>query len=96
MTPEELREKRDYARINAEIRGENINENVSDVTTLVKFQENDGESLPLTQCVCGKKFDAWDFILGVYQDNPTRCKDCGREFFFSVEIRVYQVEGNDS
>ena len=62
-----------------------------DVTEQVTFEFNDDEALPLTRCVCGKKFRAWECILGVYPDMPDACPACGRYLYFSVEIRVYEV-----
>ena len=64
-----------------------------DVTDQVDFHLNDGEALPLTRCVCGKKFPAWDFILGMYEDMPHTCPECGRRLYFKPSIRVYEVEG---
>ncbi len=64
-----------------------------DVTDSVDFENNDDECLPLTKCVCGQKFEAWDFIISIYNDSELihKCPKCGRGFIFSNEIRVYQV-----
>ena len=62
-----------------------------DVTDLVKFQNKDGSMLPIIKCVCGARFQSRKFMIGIYRDNPTYCELCGRPFYFSVEIRVYQV-----
>lgn len=61
-----------------------------DITNRVKFGENDGEFLPLTQCICGCKFDSWDCILNIYRDMPFEC-DCGRKLYFSNKITVYEI-----
>lgn len=63
-----------------------------DVTTLVDFENSDDEFLPLTKCVCGAKFSAWDFVLSIYADAPKSCPECGRKFYFRNAIRVFQVE----
>lgn len=62
-----------------------------DVTTDVEFSDVDGEALPLTRCVCGKLFDSWDIIVGVYRDHPWTCTRCKRQLYFENNIRVYQV-----
>jgi len=64
---------------------------VNDITKLVDFGDNDGESLPLTKCACGRVWDSWDFILGIYPDMAHTCLGCGRRLFFSVAIRVYEI-----
>lgn len=64
-----------------------------DVTESVYFGENDGEYMPLTQCVCGHKFYLWDFILGIYRDMASACPSCGRKLYFCNSIRVYEVTG---
>jgi hypothetical protein len=62
-----------------------------DITDQVEFYNNDDESLPLTKCACGKVFDAWDFILSIYDDLPKTCRYCGRKMYFKLEIRVFEV-----
>ena len=64
---------------------------MNDVTERVDFSENDGESLPLTKCVCGEKFSPWDQVLGVYRDHPWECPKCGAKLYFTFTIRVFQV-----
>jgi hypothetical protein len=61
-----------------------------DVTQLVSFENNDDEMLPLTVCVCGAEYPAWEFILGIYRDMARKCA-CGRRLYFSNGIRVYEV-----
>lgn len=63
-----------------------------DITSEVSFERNDDECLPLTKCACGRKFPAWDFILGMERDYPHAC-DCGRRLYFTLDIKVFEVEG---
>lgn len=63
-----------------------------DVTDKVDFDNPDDECLPLTKCVCGEKFQPWEFIISIYEDAQGSCEKCGRKFFFRNAIRVYQVE----
>jgi len=63
-----------------------------DVTDQVEFNNPDDELLPLTKCVCGKTFESWDFNIGVYDDMPTECSNCGRKFVFENNVKVFQVE----
>ena len=63
-----------------------------DITDQVDFHTNDDEALPLTKCACGATFEPWDFILSIYKDYPKVCPICGRMMYFSVEIRVYEIE----
>ena len=65
--------------------------NDKDVTDLVDFYTNDDEALPLTQCVCGKKYGMWDFIISVYREDAHECEDCGAKLYFTNTITVYQV-----
>lgn len=62
-----------------------------DITSQVKFGNSDDEFLPLTECACGEKFEAWDFILSIYRDTPKTCSKCGRKMYFSNSITVYEV-----
>ena len=64
-----------------------------DVTSLVKFQNNDDEHLPITKCVCGKQFEPWSFIISIYEEDARKhhCENCGRAYFFRNEIRIYCV-----
>lgn len=64
-----------------------------DITAEVEFGDSDGESLPLTRCACGKKYDFYDCVLSIYRDMPTSCA-CGRQLYFSNRITVYEI-GND-
>lgn len=62
-----------------------------DVTNQVDFQLNDDELLPMTRCACGAKFAPWNFSIGIEKDYPNECPVCGRRFYFSVQIHVYEV-----
>ena len=61
-----------------------------DVTDQCRFNDNDGEHLPLIQCVCGKEFQPWDFIISPYRDMAHRC-ECGRKLYFQNKITVYEI-----
>ena len=65
---------------------------ITNVTDQVDFQGNDDELLPITQCVCGAKFQPWTFVIGVYQDDPCECPKCSAKLFFTWNVTVYQVE----
>jgi len=62
-----------------------------DVTAKVDFGEVDGESLPLTKCVCGARFPLWEEIMSIYADRPWECPKCKTKLYFTCAIRVYQV-----
>jgi DNA-directed RNA polymerase subunit RPC12/RpoP len=62
-----------------------------DVTEYVEFSENDGECLPIIKCVCGAKFEAWKFIISIYDDNPKACPSCGIKLMFQMALKVYEV-----
>ncbi len=61
-----------------------------DITDEVRFELNDGESMPLIECVCGEKSEPWDFILGMDRDYPHECPNCKRKLYFKANIRVYE------
>lgn len=63
-----------------------------DVTSEVQFGNNDDEHLPLTKCICGETFELWGFMIGVYKDDPDECPECGRKYYFSNSIVIYQIE----
>ena len=64
---------------------------IVDVTKQVDFHFNDDEWLPITKCVCGEKFSAWDFIISIYEDSPYKCPKCGAKLFWGSNIKVYQI-----
>lgn len=64
-----------------------------DVTSQVEFGDIDSESLSLTKCVCGKPFASWGRIISIYPDLAKPCRECGRRFFFTVDIKVFEVIG---
>jgi DNA-directed RNA polymerase subunit RPC12/RpoP len=68
---------------------------IKDVTDQVDFENNDDEFLPLTKCVCGHRFHAWDFMLSIYDNDPHECPHCGAKLFFSNAIRVYEIIRNN-
>ncbi len=63
-----------------------------DVTDQVDFRNPDDELLPVTKCVCGAEFNTWMFNISIYDDQPTKCPQCGRKFVFHQIIRVYEVQ----
>jgi hypothetical protein len=63
-----------------------------DVTDQVKFLNSEDEMLPLTQCICGQVFEPWDFTLGIYRGLVRPCPSCGRQLYFRVNVRVYEVQ----
>ncbi len=67
--------------------------NYKNVTGEVDFQNNDDEALPITRCICGTEFDPWEFIISIYDDNPSECPVCGAKLFFRINTNVYQVIG---
>lgn len=65
------------------------------VTALVSFGDNDANLLPLTECVCGERFDLRDFNLRNDRDEPMTCHSCGRKLYFEIDIVVYERRDND-
>lgn len=66
----------------------------TDITEKVEFSRGDiydGEALPIRRCVCGAKFDGWEFIISIYPDIPHTCPVCNRKLYFVSVIRVYEV-----
>ncbi len=67
-----------------------------DVTAAIITGAIDGELLPLLKCVCGHRFPAWLFVLGIDRENATMCPSCSRELYFRGTISVFEVQrGND-
>lgn len=64
-----------------------------DVTDLVDFSNPDDECLSLIRCVCGQEFPAWTFVISIYSDTPRECDSCGRKFYFSSSVRIFEVLG---
>jgi hypothetical protein len=64
---------------------------IADVTNQVEFDNPDDECLPITQCVCGEKFQRWDFIISIYDNITSVCPKCGAKLYFRNAIRIYQV-----
>ena len=62
-----------------------------DVTDQVEFGWNDEECMPITKCVCGANFEAWAYIISIYEEGPYRCRKCGVGLYFRPAIRVYKV-----
>ena len=68
---------------------------IIDVTQDVSFQNPDDEALPLVKCVCGHKWEPWEFIISIYQDMPEECPYCGTKYFFKNLIHVYRVDNKE-
>jgi len=68
-----------------------------DVTDKVEIGDIDGESLSFIKCVCGKRFDYWDFIINICQDIEvaSACPNCGRKFCFRAKVTVYCINEDE-
>jgi len=66
----------------------------TDVTHLIDYSQiNDGEYLVLTKCVCGKPiYDSFDGGISIYGKNIDPMPCCGRKLYFSMSVKVYEVE----
>ena len=66
---------------------------IKNITNLVDFSNSDDECLPITKCVCGNKFDPWDFIISIYDDEEyiIGCPECGAKLYFRNAVQVYQI-----
>lgn len=62
-----------------------------DVTEQFQFGNSDDELLPVTKCACGAKFPMWNHNLSVYEDDPRDCEHCGRKFYFTQRIQIFEV-----
>jgi hypothetical protein len=65
---------------------------IVNVTAQVDFELNDDESLALTKCVCGARFEPWTFIIDMYKNDPVACPMCDRKLFFTLDIAVFEVQ----
>ena len=63
-----------------------------DVTNQVKQGPMDDEILCITKCVCGKQFALWDFVIRAGNDDPVECPECDRRLYFTMAVRVYEVQ----
>ena len=70
-----------------------MNKTKNNITSYVEFGNNDDECLPITRCICGKKFVPWDFTISIYDDVEyiNECPNCKRKMFFRNEIQVYEI-----
>jgi len=62
-----------------------------DVTEWMELGAIDDEALVILKCVCGARFNSWDFFISMYPDTPYTCDKCHRKFYFKVQITVYEV-----
>jgi len=61
-----------------------------EVTAQTETDDNDGELVPLTRCVCGQGDQLWEAILAPDRDaQPMPCG--GARLYASVSVRVYQI-----
>jgi len=65
---------------------------MKDVTDQVKTGEVDDEHLPLLKCICGQKFERWDFVISIYRGLADECPKCKRKFIFSNKVTIYEIE----
>lgn len=65
---------------------------MKDVTKQVTFGNPDDEYLQIIECVCGKAFNWWEFIISIYEDSARQCPNCGRKFIFKQEVKIYEIE----
>ena len=63
-----------------------------DITDKVDFGDNDGDYIPITKCICGKKFIPWDFFITTDENDPRKCPNCQRKLLFTINIKVYEVK----
>jgi hypothetical protein len=62
-----------------------------EVTAQVETGDPDGELVPLTRCLCGQTYEAWEQILAPYRDAPPMpC--CGARLCAAVTVRVYHLQ----
>jgi DNA-directed RNA polymerase subunit RPC12/RpoP len=57
----------------------------------MEYGFSDGDYLPIEKCVCGAEFDWWEFSISIYENTPTECPKCGRKFFFTTHVSVWEV-----
>lgn len=62
-----------------------------DVTDQIQVGAVDDELVAVNKCVCGEVFDHWYFYLSIYPDSPNECPACGRKFYFTSTVRVFEV-----
>ena len=75
-------------RIN-EVINQSETQKSNDVTELMAYEQIDDELLYVSKCAC----DATkDFIINVYADDPNACPACGRKFYFTNTVRIYEAK----
>ena len=60
------------------------------ITQRVATGFNDDELLPITKCVCGKRFKYWDFTIGLGRESAAKCPSCGHMLYFELTIQIYE------
>lgn len=64
-----------------------------DVTAEVQYGSVDDELLPLTRCVCGAEWFAWEGpILQTDPSEPYECEHCHAKLYWEQDIRVKCVD----
>lgn len=65
---------------------------MKDITSQVVLGSTSLEELqPIIQCKCGAKFKPWEEVLGIYQDEPWECPQCGIKLYFERKLIVYEI-----
>lgn len=63
-----------------------------DVTQEVTIGEVDDDLTYLKQCICGRSWAPWNKILHINEaDSTGACDECGRKFYFTVKVQVWEV-----
>ncbi|MCP4990874.1 MAG: hypothetical protein GY928_33985 [Colwellia sp.] len=64
---------------------------IEDVTHLVEVGQQGDEHITFLKCVCGAKYEHWDFLLSIYREDPNQCAKCFRWFYYTTDVKVFQV-----
>ncbi len=69
-----------------------------EVTDKVSFQTPEIDCLSLDSCICGKRFNCWEFTCPIHPVHPDErlhtYSNCGRSFYFSIDIKVFEIPQN--
>ncbi len=60
------------------------------------YANPDDEMLPITKCLCGATFKAWEMNVSVYRDDPTTMPCCGRRVYWSQQITLHVLDANSA
>ena len=64
---------------------------MTDITSKVSIGSIDGNKLSVARCVCGARFDFWDYVIGAHAESAKPCPACGRRLYFTVVLKIYEV-----